>query len=50
MNAALPTLTSFILPGGSAGAAHAHVARTVARRAERAVVRLAAERGGEPAR
>ena len=43
MNAALPKLTSFILPGGSAGAAHAHVARTVARRAEREVVRLAAE-------
>src|SRR5271157_671108 len=42
MNAALPTLTSFVLPGGSAGAAHAHVARTVARRAERAVVALAA--------
>jgi cob(I)alamin adenosyltransferase len=43
MNAALPPLTSFILPGGSAPAAAAHVARTVARRAERTVVRLAAE-------
>jgi cob(I)alamin adenosyltransferase len=43
MNAALPRLTSFVLPGGSPGAAHAHVARTVARRAERAVVRLAAD-------
>ena len=43
MNAALPPLTSFILPGGSAPAAAAHLARTVARRAERAVVRLAAE-------
>ncbi|MFC6705826.1 cob(I)yrinic acid a,c-diamide adenosyltransferase [Flexivirga alba] len=30
------TLRSFILPGGSVGAAHLHVARTVARRAERA--------------
>ena len=49
MNAALPTLTSFILPGGSAGAAHAHMARTIARRAERAVVRLAAEDAVTPA-
>jgi cob(I)alamin adenosyltransferase len=37
MNAALPPLTSFVLPGGSAGAAFAHVARTTVRRAERAV-------------
>jgi cob(I)alamin adenosyltransferase len=43
MNAAQPKLTSFILPGGSPGAAHAHTARTIARRAEREVVRLAAE-------
>jgi cob(I)alamin adenosyltransferase len=34
-NAALPNLTSFILPGGTPGAAYLHVARTVARRAER---------------
>jgi cob(I)alamin adenosyltransferase len=40
MNDALPALTSFVLPGGSPGAAHAHVARVVARRAERDVVRL----------
>jgi cob(I)alamin adenosyltransferase len=40
MNAALPALTSFVLPGGSPGAAHAHVARVVVRRAERDVVRL----------
>lgn len=38
MNAALPPLRSFILPGGSAGAAYAHLARTVVRRAERAVI------------
>jgi cob(I)alamin adenosyltransferase len=38
MNATLPSLTSFILPGGSDGAAHAHMARTVVRRAERAVI------------
>ena len=39
-NSALPTLKSFVLPGGSAGAAHAHLARTVVRRAERRVVSL----------
>jgi cob(I)alamin adenosyltransferase len=36
-NEGLPKLDSFILPGGTPGAAHLHVARTVARRAERAV-------------
>lgn len=41
MNAGLPPLSSFILPGGTAAAAHAHLARTLARRAERAVVALA---------
>jgi cob(I)alamin adenosyltransferase len=49
MNAALPTLTSFILPGGSPGAAYAHMARTIARRAECAVVRLGAEEAVNPA-
>ena len=34
-SAPLPALTSFILPGGSLGAAQLHVARTVTRRAER---------------
>ena len=38
MNAALPPLTSFILPGGSEGAAYAHLARTIVRRAERTVI------------
>ena len=41
MNGALPALTSFVLPAGSPGAAHAHVARGIARRAERRVVALA---------
>lgn len=40
-NAQLPRLAEFILPGGSRSAALAHVARAVARRAERAVVELA---------
>ncbi|WP_370291356.1 cob(I)yrinic acid a,c-diamide adenosyltransferase [Nocardioides sp.] len=34
-NADLPALRSFIINGGTAGAAHLHVARTVVRRAER---------------
>jgi cob(I)alamin adenosyltransferase len=41
-NARLPPLKEFILPGGTRSAALAHVSRTVARRAERAVVALAA--------
>lgn len=42
-NAALPRLQEFILPAGSRAAALAHVCRTVARRAERAVVALGAQ-------
>jgi cob(I)alamin adenosyltransferase len=41
-NAALPRLKEFILPAGTRSAAVAHVCRTVARRAERAVVALTA--------
>lgn len=41
MNAAIAPLRSFVLPGGSALAAHLHLCRTVARRAERLVVVLA---------
>ena len=40
MNAALSPLTSFILPGGSAAAAHLHLARTVVRRAARLIAAL----------
>ena len=39
-NAALPRLQEFILPAGTRAAAQFHVCRTVARRAERAVVAL----------
>ena len=42
-NEALPRLQEFILPAGSRAAAQAHVCRTVARRAERAVVALGAQ-------
>ena len=41
-NATLPRLKEFILPAGTRSAALAHVSRTVARRAERAVVALSA--------
>ena len=40
LNANLDPLKSFILPGGSPAAAHLHLARTVARRAERIMVEL----------
>ena len=40
MNESIPPLTSFILPGGTAGAAYAHMARVAVRRAERRVVAL----------
>jgi cob(I)alamin adenosyltransferase len=43
MNGTLPALTSFVLPGGTMAAAQAHVARTIARRAERETVALATE-------
>jgi cob(I)alamin adenosyltransferase len=41
MNADLTPLRSFILPGGTAQAAHLHLCRTVSRRAERLAVELA---------
>jgi cob(I)alamin adenosyltransferase len=45
----LPSLRSFILPGGSLGAAQLHVARTVARRAERSAWSAADRYGTQPA-
>jgi cob(I)alamin adenosyltransferase len=49
MNAALPALASFVLPGGTPAAAHAHLARTITRRAERRVVALGHAEAVNPA-
>src|SRR5258706_7780335 len=46
LNAELPPLASFVLPGGTPAAAALHLARTVCRRAERQAVRLV--EAGEP--
>lgn len=48
-NAALAPLTSFVLPGGGEGAARVHLARAIARRAERAMTALAAAEPVNPA-
>lgn len=48
-NAALPPLRSFILPGGSEAAARVHMARAIARRAERALTALAVAEPVNPA-
>ena len=47
LNAGLNPLRSFVLPGGSAAAAHLHLARTICRRAERLIAELA-DTSGEP--
>ena len=49
MNGGLAPLRSFVLPGGTALAAHLHNCRTVARRAERLSVALAGEEDVNPA-
>jgi cob(I)alamin adenosyltransferase len=49
LNANMPPLTSFILPGGSEVAARVHVARASVRRAERAMTALAASDPVNPA-
>ena len=48
MNAAIPPLRSFVLPGGSPLAAHLHLCRTVSRRAERLAVALARDEEVNP--
>ena len=48
-NATLPPLDSFVLPGGSAASAHLHHARTVVRRAERAMTETAYQEPVNPA-
>lgn len=49
LNVNLASLTSFILPGGGEAAARVHVARAAVRRAERAMVALAAAEPVNPA-
>ncbi len=49
VNERLQPLNSFVLPGGSAAAAHLHLARTVCRRAERLITELAANEPVNPA-
>ncbi len=41
MNETLPELSSFIMPGGHVLASHAHIARTICRRAERQTIKTA---------
>lgn len=49
LNAGLAPLDSFVLPGGSPASAHVHLARTVVRRAERLLTRLAVGEAVNPA-
>ncbi len=45
MAAKLPELKQFVLPGGNEGAVHLHVARSIARRAERRIVAVSEKHG-----
>jgi cob(I)alamin adenosyltransferase len=47
MNASLPELKHFVLPGGHLSASLAHVARTVCRRTERRIIELVGQEDGE---
>ena len=49
LDAATPRIRKFVLPGGCMNAAHAHVARTVCRRAERRICELAETEEVDPA-
>lgn len=48
MDAKLPKLSSFVIPGGSIESAQAHVARTVCRRGEREIVKLSEKENIDP--
>lgn len=48
LDAEVPKVNAFILPGGTRASAEAHIARTVCRRAERCILRLAAESYVDP--
>ncbi|WP_027133860.1 cob(I)yrinic acid a,c-diamide adenosyltransferase [Geminicoccus roseus] len=49
INADLEPLSSFVLPGGTPAAACLHLARTIARRAERSLVQLSEQEAVNPA-